>query len=74
MNKSMGENFQKRFGNRIEVVYVDKEPDPVERQFRSQQLAGAVKALITAVLKRDPTQEELLGIKPILIGKKMGTA
>ncbi len=70
MGRSVEQNFQKRFGDRIEVVYADKPLKGEERRLHSQRLSEAVKAVLTAVLKREPTVEELLGIKPIIPKKK----
>ena len=69
MNRSSQQNFQKRFGDKIEVVYCTKPIDVEERRFSNERLALAVKALLTDVLKRQPTPEELLGIEPIVINQ-----
>ncbi len=69
MGLRLERKFQERFGDRIEVVYADKPLEGEERRLNSKRLSEAVKAVMTAILKREPTPEELLGIKPIN-GKK----
>jgi len=69
VNRSSKKNFQKRFGDRIEVVYADKPVDVEERRFSNERLCQAIKAVMTDVLKREPTLQELLGIDQIIVSK-----
>ena len=62
MGKPLVSQFQKRFKDRIAVVYADKPRTAVEQQVQGETLAKAVTQVITGILKREPTQEELLGI------------
>ena len=65
MGKPLVSQFQKRFRDRITVVYADKPRTAVEQQVQGETLAMAVTQVITGILKREPTQEELLGIVDI---------
>jgi hypothetical protein len=65
MGKPIVSQFQKRFGDRITVVYPDKPRSVVEEQTQGEVLAKAVTQVIAGILKRDPTQEELLGLVDI---------
>lgn len=62
MGKPLVSQFQKRFRDRITVVYANKPRTAVEQQVQGETLAKAVTQVITGILKREPTQEELLGI------------
>ena len=66
--------FEKRFVEGIEVVYCIKPLDGEERQLNQKRLSDAVKAVMAAVLKREPTTEELLGLVPIVVSRKKGKA
>ena len=72
MGYSSEKLFQQRFGGRIEVVYCAKSLEGDERELNQKRLSDAIKAVMVAVLKREPTQEELLGIVPIVVSKKKG--
>ena len=65
MGKPLVSQFQKRFGDRITAVYADKPRTAVEQQEQGETLAKAVTQVITGILKREPSQEELLGIVDI---------
>jgi hypothetical protein len=62
MGKPLVSQFQKRFGDRITAVYADKPRTAVEQQEQGETLAKAVTQVIAGILKREPTQEELLGL------------
>ena len=72
MGHSTEQLFEKRFAGRIEVAYRIQPIDGEERQFHQKRLSDALKAVMTALLKREPTQEELLGLTPIVVGTKKG--
>ncbi len=74
MSYSAEELFQRRFSGGIEIVYRGQSKDGEERQLNQKRLSDAVKAAMAAVLKRDPTPEEFLGIVPIKLNRKKGTA
>ena len=65
MRQDITKNFYKRFGDRIKVVYLDKPLEPTEQKIRNAKLREAYKLMLTEILKREPTQEELLGIVKI---------
>jgi len=65
MRQRITENFHKRFKGGIRVVYQDKPLEPTEQKIRSARLLMAFALVLSEVLKREPTQEELLGITKI---------
>jgi hypothetical protein len=65
MGKPLVSQFQKRFGDRITVVYAEKTRPVIEQQEQGETLAKAVTQVIAGILKREPSQEELLGIVDI---------
>ena len=65
MRQDITKNFYKRFGDRIKVVYLDKPLEPTEQKIRNAKLREVYKLMLTEILKREPTQEELLGIVKI---------
>ena len=74
MGHSADKRFEFRFKKGIEVVYRTRPVDGEERQLNQQKLSDAVKAVMAAVLKREPTPEELLGLVPIVASGKKGGA
>lgn len=59
-------NFKKRFGDRpFKVIYPEKPLTGDERKLRNEKIAEAVKAVLTGILKREPTPEELSGLEDI---------
>lgn len=74
MSYSAEELFQRRFSGGIEVVYLGQPEDGEDRQLNQKRLSDAVKAAMAAVLKREPTPEEFLGIVPVKLSRKKGAA
>jgi hypothetical protein len=72
VGKRSEQNFYKRFEDRIEVIYADKPLEGEERRLNHKSLVNAVKVVMTAALKREPTREELLGIVPVVVRRKNG--
>ena len=70
MSARVEKNFERRFGDRIEIKFIVKPLEGEERKIYHKRLSDAFKAVMAAVLKRDPTQEELLGIVPIVVPKR----
>jgi len=62
MGKPIISQFQKRFGDRITVVYTERPGSLAEQKMQSEALAKAVTQVIAGILGREPTQEELLGL------------
>jgi len=69
MERTPAKNFEKRFGDKIAVAYRQKALEPAELQICNSRLLKAFKQVLTGILKREPTQEELLGINPIKLPK-----
>ena len=65
MGKPLISQFEKRFGDRISTVYSDGESGVMTQRNREEKLAKAITQVIAGILKREPTQDELLGIKSI---------
>lgn len=65
MGERQNSNLQKRFKNGFFLVYPDKPLEGEERRIQNQRIFDAVKAVLTGILKREPTPDELLGCKPI---------
>lgn len=53
--------FQKRFGDRINVIYADKTPPPAIQKIQNEFLAKSIFQVLSGILKREPTPDELLG-------------
>ena len=62
MGQRILNNFHKRFGDRIIVTYTDKPHLPEEQALQNKDIADAIVQVLTGILKREPTQDELLGI------------
>ena len=60
-------NFKKRFGDppRFNVIYPKKPLEGSERIYRNQKIADAVDKVLTGILGRKPTKDELIGRKRI---------
>jgi hypothetical protein len=58
-------NFEKRFKRGFNVIYPDKPLEGVARTMQNKKILEAVKAVLTGILKREPTPDELSGCKPI---------
>lgn len=74
MSYSAEQLFSQRFSGGIEVAYCSRPIDGEERQLNQKRLSDAVKAAMAAILKREPTPEEFLGIVPISVSRKKGGA
>lgn len=69
MGQQIRNNFNKRFGDRIQVVYAQN-LSPSEKEFRNRKLCEAVIKVLSGILGREPTQKELLGIEDLTKAKK----
>lgn len=67
MGKRTENNFKKRFGDppRFNVIYPKKPLEGSERIYRNQKIADAVDKVLTGILGRKPTKDELIGRKRI---------
>ena len=57
--------FEKLFKRGFNVIYPDKPLEGVARTMQNKKILEAVKAVLTGILKREPTPDELSGCKPI---------
>lgn len=67
MGQKLSNNFKKRFEDRINVTYQQKHLEPAEQKIRDGRLVKAYTQVLAGILKREPTQEELLGLVDISI-------
>lgn len=65
MAQRMDKNFRRRFKDRIVVVYLDKSLTPAERKIQDTKLYKAIRQVMAGILNREPTQEEIVGLKDI---------
>ncbi len=63
-------NFEERFKGGFRVVYPKEPSKGVVRIAQNQRILDAVKTVLTEILKREPTPDELYGCKPIVQNKK----
>lgn len=63
MSDRIKKNFEKRFGDppRFNVIYPKKPLEGSERIYRNQKIADAVDKVLTGILGRKPTKDELIG-------------
>ncbi len=69
MGQRIRNNFNKRFGGRIRVVYA-QDSSASEKQLRNGRLCEAIIKVLSGILGREPTQKELLGIEDLAKNKK----
>jgi len=65
MGERQKTNFEKRFKRGFNVIYPDKPLEGVARTMQNKKILEAVKAVLTGILKREPTPDELSGCRPI---------
>lgn len=58
-------NFEKRFKRGFNVIYSEKPLEGTARRTQNQKILDAVKAVLTGILKREPTPDELSGCRQI---------
>lgn len=61
MGQTIKNNFNKRFGGRIRIIYAQK-VSVTEKQVIGEKLYKAMVEVLAGILGREPTQRELLGI------------
>ena len=64
MGQRVRNNFNKRFGGRIRIVYSQKS-SAAEKQLQDGKLCEAIIKVISGILGREPTQREILGLDDI---------
>ena len=65
MGERQKSNFEKRFKRGFNVIYPDKPLEGVARTMQNKKILEAVKAVLTGILKREPTPDELSGCRQI---------
>jgi len=70
MGERQNSNFEKRYKNGFVVTYPEKPLEGAARRVQNQRILEAVKAVLTGILKREPTPDELSGCKPLLYKKR----
>ena len=64
MGQRIMNNFNRRFGGRIRVVYAQKS-SASEKQLQNGRLCEAIIKVMSGILGREPTQREVLGLDDI---------
>ena len=70
MGERIRNNFSKRFGGRVRIVYSEKSSTS-EKKLRHGRICQAMIQVLSGILGREPTQKELLGIEDISKKKKI---
>ncbi len=70
MGHKTDSNFHKRFGGRISVSFRDRPFQPAESKAQNEALCKAIAEVMAGILKREPTEEELLGVVDISVYKR----
>ena len=63
--KRVKDNFDGRFKNRISIVYLKTPLSNSAHKAFNKSLCKALKAVLTGILGREPTQSELLGMEDL---------
>ncbi|MBI5643239.1 MAG: hypothetical protein HY954_07165 [Deltaproteobacteria bacterium] len=70
MGQTREKNFLKRFGGRFSTSFAERPLTPTEHKVQNEALCRAITEVMAGILKREPTQEELLGLEDISIHKR----
>lgn len=70
MGQRIAKNFERRFTDKIIVYFPKKMPEPSEQEIRNGKIVKALIGVLSGILKREPTQEELLGISEVKVPRK----
>lgn len=65
MRKTTAGNFNKRFGDRISMVFEDKPLSPAEQKVQNSALYKAIREVMTGILGREPTEAEMMGLEDV---------
>ena len=65
MGERATRQFEKRFKGGIEINFVDQPLSPCEQEYRNGCLHKAILEIFKAILGREPTQDELVGLTKI---------
>lgn len=69
MGQRINNNFNKRFEDRIRVVYAQNSSS-LDKQLQNGSVCEAITKVISGILGREPTQKELLGIEDLSKAKR----
>jgi|GEM_PF-3063401 len=62
MGKIMNNKFKRRYGGKIYMVYAEKRESPAKQKERNTEICKTFETVLSGILKRAITPEELLGI------------
>ena len=66
MGRRLVNNFKRRFGDRRFVaIYPEKPLEGAERRLQNEKIAQAFVSILTGILKREPTANEISGKEDI---------
>ena len=65
MGRTKTKIFRERFGDRICIQYSNAVFSPSEQEFQNKRLVEAIQGVMAGILKRQPAEDELLGLKKI---------
>ena len=65
MGKIMDNKFNRRYGGKICMVYSEKQENPAKEKEHNAQLCKTFEAVLSGILGRGVTPEELLGIEKL---------
>ena len=71
MGERASKGLNRRFPGGIRVSYPEKPATGIERAARQDLVVKAFTSVLSGVLGRDSTDEEILGIKPVIFGEKL---
>jgi len=67
MGQRLKDNFNRRFGNRISIIYSNKPAGTSEQHIQNENIWKAFSNVLSGIIGREPTQAELFGIVDISI-------
>ena len=71
MGERASKGLNRRFSGGIRVSYLEKPLTGAERASLQDQAVKALALVLSGVLGRDPTEEEILGFTPVTFGKNL---
>jgi len=71
MGDRASKGLNRRFPGGIRVSYPEKRATGTERAVRQDLVVKAFASVLSGVLGRDPSEEEILGIKPATFVEKL---
>lgn len=70
MGRSKDKNFKNRFGERIVVTYPDRPLSLIEQKAQDEKVFKAFTQVLSGILDREPSPNELFGLEQIMPKKK----